>query len=502
MRKKMPKNAVRVLAIVLAALLVVSALFSAIYMIAAAESEDPGTTQYEITAYMRTSEQALSCEQTTVYTNGTDGKLSQLFFACYPNALRRQALAPFDEADWDAAYPNGYAPGGIQFSSVRVNGAETDWGVQGDDETLLRVEVDIEKGQSATVELVYDLLLPVCSGFCGVGAFDWRLTNAFPTVCPYRNGGLVMNPALSVGGFAFAEAADWSLSLTAPKGWECAGSGVESSEGTDDGQTTWKFRVQNARDMGVVFGRRYTLYGMESRTGRAITVYCNDSAAAKRALDIADEALAIFEGWFGAYPYPDIDIVMSQYCMDSLSSPGLILLNRDLFGLAGREELEYRIAFMLAKQFFGEMVVSDPCDEAWLSDGLTAFCALLYYRERYGEERFLRELNARVKPSLQLTLPGGVAPDSPASYFNSRYEYDLAVCGRGAAVLYELCDAMGADAFLDALRRYAQNNAFRQGTIEAFASALGGDGDSWGRFLVDALSSIGEYADQVLDWYE
>lgn len=492
----------RIVAFILAGLMIFSALFSALmsmgvfHVHAHAETVD---TQYSISAQMLPDEQILRCEQTIVYTNGTDEKLSQLFFSCYLNALRRQETLPFDGNDIAEAYPQGFAPGGVQFYAVMVDGEAASWGVQGEDETFLRVAVDLEPGQSVEIFLQYDLLLPVCSGFAGAGAFDWRLTNAFPAVCPYENGAFRTNGVLAAGRFAFADAADWQLQLTAPEGYILASGGVGSMEKTENGLVKWTRSIENARDMAIAIGRRYTVYASEN-DGR-IAVYANDSAAAKAALETAEKAMALYENRFGPYPWDSLDIVMSQFAQGLRSAPGLVLLNKEQFALAERDELEYSVAFALAQQFFGEAVGVDPYDEPWLTEGVAGLCAMLYYRETYGEERLLEEMRARVEPALNVTIPGGVRADSSAAYFNSRAEYETVLRGRGTAALYELMLAMGREEMPAALRIYYGQNCFGEGTIESFVGACNAAaGGEWGRFLTEMLASIGTDARQT-EWY-
>lgn len=490
----------RLVALILAGLMIFSALLSALLSMGHFHAHaDSADTQYSISARMLPEQQAIRCEQTTVYTNDTDGKLSQLFFSCYVNALRRQDTLPFDSNDLAAAYPDGFAPGGIQFASITVDGEAAPWGVLGEDETFLRVAVDVGPGESTEIVMQYDILLPVCSGFTGAGSFDWRLTNAFPAVCPLVNGAFQTNGVLAAGRFAYAEPADWRLELTAPEGWVVASGGACSAEETGDGLVKWTCGIDKARDLPVVIGRRYTVYASENDS--RISVYANDAAAAKAAMETGERALALYEDWFGPYPWPEFDIVMSQFAQGLRSAPGVLLLNKDYFALAERDEMEYMTALGLAQQFFGEAVGVDPYDEPWLCEGVSSLCALLYYRENYGEERFLQEMRARVQPSLQLTIPGGVAADSSAAYFNTRTEYELMLRGRGAAALYELMLAMGEAEFFGALRQYYAENLFGTGAIEAFIAACDeASGGDWGRFLVDMLATIGSDGYQT-EWY-
>ena len=289
-----------------------------------------------------------------------------------------------------------------------------------------------------------------------------------------------------MGEYALCEAADWSLELVAPKEWIVAASGGAGSRETEGGRLAWTARISGARGMAVALGRRYTV-----RRRGGIAVYTNDASASRFTLETALRVRALYGEWFGEYPWPELDIVMSQYCRGWKSDAGLILLEKDLFALKNRAELEFAIAQALARQYFGQIAANDPVNEPWLSEATSFFAALLYMRGRYGEERFLRELRERVRPSLNVTIPG-VAPGSAAAYFDSRREFELVVRTRGAAALYELWDAMGEEAFLDAMRAYIEANRFGLAGTREFVAALDSTGGSWGALLADLLATIGD----------
>ncbi len=478
----------RVVALVLAGLIIFGVVASAIMSLAYAEGE---RTQYTISATMLKENQAIRCEQTTVCGNPTDGRLSQLFFSVYPNVLRRETTLPADEADLAAAFPNGYAPGGIQFVKIWVNGQEASWGIVGQDEAFLRVDVDLAPGETAEIVMQYDILLADCALFTGAGQFDWRLVNAFPTLCAMENGVPVRNGALSAGTFAWAEAADWKLTMLAPQGYTVIAGGTGTAHKASDGWVQWTREIKGARDMAVVISRRATAYANE--TDGRVAVFANDAAAGKFALETAQRALRMFEDWFGAYPWPDVDIVMSDIVPDFVSAPGVILLRKDLFAHGNRAELEYALVSALVQQYFGEYAGVNPYDEPWLRESMGGLCALLYYGEAYGPDRQEEEYARRIQPALEVTVPGGVAADSSAAYFNSRSEYEIMLRGRGVAAVYELYIAMGQEDFLAAMRMYLAECGFGKGTIGRFVDACdGASGGSWGRFLTDMLANIGE----------
>jgi hypothetical protein len=73
----------------------------------------------------------------------------------------------------------------------------------------------------------------------------------------------------------------------------------------------------------------------------------------------------------------------SQY--RSCSYPGLIATEFDIISPIKSQKLEYRIASLLTEQYFGNIVVSNEFQNAWLSKGVSAFVAEKLVREHYGD---------------------------------------------------------------------------------------------------------------------
>ena len=145
MSKKM-KTVVRVLALIMAFLLVLGVVISVLY---GGNAEPMPRSEYELDIYIREESHAAEISQTVRYANSTGARLRYVMFSVYANAYRRLLTLPFEDGKLDSAFPNGYAPGGADFTSVTINGAPADWGVSGTGEQSMRVACDIAPGGAA-----------------------------------------------------------------------------------------------------------------------------------------------------------------------------------------------------------------------------------------------------------------------------------------------------------------------------------------------------------------
>ena len=257
---KKQKRLVRMIAIVLAALLVFSAVISAVISIAYAE-EAPAN-QCELTMEYLNEEQALRMSQRLVYSNASGRKLDRVVFYAPANMFRRQSALFYEGDNLNKAFPNGYLPGGIDLTSVRVNGSKADWGYQGKDETFLRVACNLESGESCEFVFDYYLLLTANGAFMGVSEGECRLSDFyFAPAATDTEGEFILNMATSYTRYIDTPAADYTATITLPDALILTTGGAEShTEGTNKTRT-WTVQANDVHDFAMIISQ-----GLNERT--------------------------------------------------------------------------------------------------------------------------------------------------------------------------------------------------------------------------------------------
>ena len=503
-RKEKQSLAVRVLAIVLAALLIGMIVAEVLPVFGLAEAEPPRSS-YALNMAVDLDNQAIAINQRLDYVNATGRAQDSVWLSVWANTMRRAAAMPIEQDEWNNAFPGGYAPGGVDFISVRVNGQAADWGMSGSSEQFMRVACETEPGERALIELSYHLLLSENNWFLGHGDLGWRLANFYPVAAVYDEvaGDFVLNSWTLAADPLMSEPADYEAALSLPEGWIVASTGEATAAAPDEnGLVAWTARAENARDFSLAFSRKMNERRGETAGGLAVRAWANTGSGAQAMLDAALPALEAYEAWFGPLGMTELELIETD-CLRALSKPGLIQMPAALCGLSKRGDLEAAVARLCAAQWFGGEVGCDPEKEPWLTDALSSYAALLYFEEKEGYGGYLKRLNRQVLEALQITIPGGLTVDSAASRFTSREEYELVVADRGAAVLHETRDLMGREAFLAALGRYVEANRGKNGTISSFVSALNeAAGRRLDEYFVSQLHSISDYVNQRLEWFE
>ncbi len=533
-KKDNQRMLVRVLAIVLAVLLLVGTVFTTVMSMSSGSSDDyeghdhaaitsqsasaavsgnagsaqagsaeggaQAASRYRLALEVLPDEQAVHVSQTLDYTNQTGVDLDRMMFNLYANSLRRQETVPVEETDWIDAFPAGYAAGGVDFVHVRVNGEEAGWAVQGDGELFLRVDCDLMAGESVRFEFEYYLLLPLYNGAMGVGDLTWRLVNFYPVAARYDveaqdfdlNAYTAMNEPLS------ADPADYTVTLTLPETWALAAPGTIEAQQTGE-SVAYTVEAEDIREMALVFSRKMTRRSMVLESGTQLHVLANTPSAAQAMLETAQGALEFFSGWLGEYPYETLTIIESDYLYEGLSHPGLIQVSHALTGADRTDE----VVLQVARQYLGGVVGVNRNEEPFLSDALPNYVALMYWEAQGGEAEYLKRLNAQVLAALNVTIPGGVSVESQSDRFTSRMEYEMVIIDRGVAVLHEMRRGLGNEALMDGIALYVQDNWLDHAGFDEFAAALSAvSGRECADYLRTLMKDIEDYVGLGLEWYE
>ena len=482
---KRKKQLARILALLLAVLLVLGTIASIVF----GHAHGEGTAvQDEIALELEffEEEQALQIRQRLRYTNRTGKHLDRVEFSVYANMFRRVTALMYEADVWQDVFPAGNAPGGVEFSRILADGRSADWGMMGEEELFLRVACDLADGQTCEFTFEYTLLLTQNAASLGVGAMGWRLRGFYIQPLKYEYGEFVAPAPLQHANYVYADRADYALTVILPERYLLAGPGEITSVDNGDGTRTWTLAADNIRELCLSVGMRWREYSAETASGTRLRLLAN-AREAQKTLDTALQALEAYENWFGPLD-GDVTIAQSDYALGTLSLPGILWANEaalsDAMALRGA----------LARQFFGYGAYPMPTEDAWLADSVSAYAACLALKEAEGESAFLEYLNGEILPEAQYTLPGGVEVTSSAAILTGA-EYESLILGRGALVLHETCAAMGEETFLAALRLFYQRGLAMDVVgeydfVDALDDASGGD---WEAFLTDWLFNVADY---------
>ncbi len=494
---------VRIIAIILAGLMLLGIVLTSTAGYAQ-EAEAEACDRYELQMDVLLDEQVVRVTQNVYYTNSTGGTLNGMMFSVYANILRRQSASPIESDRIDDAFPEGYAPGGVDFMSIRVNGEKAQWGIRGAQELFLRVECELQPQERALFTFEYYLLLPSSSLALGAGDLTWRLVNFYPIAAVWDEYAqeFVLNGYTAMGEPVYSENADYHVTLSLPETYALAAPG-EVSAVNENGIVRYEIEARNVRSLAILFSRKMILRTAQTDSGTELCVWANTARTADIMVREALDMMNYLEKSLGEYPWQRLSLMETEYVYEGISSPGVIQISRELTGLQEKDELTHAIRRMCARQYFSCIVGSDPNDSPWLSDLLSDYMTLMYTFDAQGEDAYLRAFNAQILPALQITIPGGMTVDSNAERFNSRMEYDLIVVDRGAVVLHDMRQSMRHEVFMSALREYVRRMSMKNADAEDFLSAMNDvSGRRWDEYLYGQMHNMDDYVSESIEWYE
>ncbi len=200
-------------------------------------------------------------------------------------------------------------------------------------------------------------------------------------------------------------------------------------------------------------------------------------------LEVTKRSFDYFHSIFGIrYPFDDYDqVFVPEFNAGAMENPGCVVL-RDSYlfrGAVGRDELLTRantISHEMAHMWFGDLVSPQWWDDLWLNESFAEYMAhrclveATEYTEAWVDSTMSRKswgYGAERAPSTH-PVAGSPAPDAKSALAN----FDGISYAKGAAVIRQLIEFIGDEAFLAGIRQYLGDHSFGNGTLADFLGAM------------------------------
>ncbi|MGH9880684.1 MAG: M1 family metallopeptidase [Pyrinomonadaceae bacterium] len=479
-------------------------------------------TQYQINLQLQFEDRSYTGSERVRWINRADRPISVLYFHLYSNVRSDPQASP---ASGSQPSPAPDEPR-LEITRVRMAGTDTSLPFAQDDQgTTLRVNLReaVSSGGTTEIEIGFKGTVPeIDSEETGLTTHVVKQVSAAlrgekemrrARDVNFRSRGVMLlgtfHPVLavhdgdewrrkiepSVGDMIFNEVADYEVTVETDPGLAVFASGTERAR-----QTTRKesvtFGGTNLRDFAIVAGRNLRSEQAQVGNTKVRSVFIAEhERIGKRTLRIAADAARIFTTRFGPLPFETINIVeaplvaglgstefaafnviASAFYLDFESPsmrnlPEIIREQRP----AVEQSLEWTVAHLVAHQWWGAVVGNDPTREAVLDEALSCWSALLYYRERHGEEQAASVLRDELLGVYRLYRTfGGEDMDAnrPSREYRNSFQYEAIVSTKGALMFVELQRLLGEEKFFAALQSYYKANSFEIAQLDDLRGAL------------------------------
>ncbi|MFN7132411.1 MAG: M1 family aminopeptidase, partial [Myxococcales bacterium] len=276
------------------------------------------------------------------------------------------------------------------------------------------------------------------------------------------------------------------VSITAPRGWSVAGTGVPVGEiPAADGAVRSVRAAAATRGFALVLVENAAPRSL-SADGRTLTAIVEPDAAAA-ALESSRRALRFLDGLFGRYPWARYELVTLPVGLECQPWPGFALCgDGDARGLPvlGFHGLarspgntgaarDFALAHAASHQWLGGMVATDNVHAPALDEPLATFAAVRFAMQHpvshcVEEETFFK------LPFTVWTETGhaDARADRPMSEYGSALEHVAILQGKGGLLVDALRKLMGDKPFRRALKSYVAARRFRPEQREGLVESL------------------------------
>lgn len=429
-------------------------------------------TRYQIELEVDAEHQRFNGNAVLQVTNTEDTPLDALYFRLLPNGHK------------------SYGNGSLVVSQALVDGQEAQLSLSHED-TVLQVQLPdtLEVGASLQVSVEFTGVIPLDYGSeenRGYVIFNQTegvisLAGWYPMLAVYDAGGWHQEPISTIGDSGYSDMAFYEVDVTAPAEMRVAATGVEVATVPGNPTTSHRFVSGPARDFFLTMSADFQIASRQV-DGVRLNAYTlpGQEQAGQAVLQVAADALEIFNQKFGAYPLSELDVVATplQYAL-GVEFPGIVLVASDEYADPESQALIGTIAHEVAHQWWYNLIGNDVFAEPWLDESLATYSMGLFYEGWEGVEAYqgyVQYLQTRYAVLVSDGLDDVVT--QPLAYFEELKAprvYGSVAYSKGALFYHLLRQEIGDEAFFSALQSYYRAHRYQiattQDLLEAFNQA-------------------------------
>ncbi|MCB9136224.1 MAG: M1 family metallopeptidase [Anaerolineales bacterium] len=420
----------------------------------------PNTTQYTLDATLDYTGKTLTIAETIRYFNDTGQNLNELLLVVEPN----------------------WTEGVFQLDELTIEDTPVkNWTLSGN---LLRLPLAafLAANTELTLSLTYRLTLPAQAGMLAYDQRGINLGNWYPFIPPYESGtGWLAYQKSWVGEHFSHPLAAYAITLTvlhAPDNLVIAASApVEQDANPEPNTTRYHFYLPLARSFALALSPDFTVFQTTVGNVQILSyAYPETLAAGERAMQVTADALALYNDLFGPYPHKTMAVVQVSF-PDGMEFDGLYFLSEQYYWgyppnpdrlTAAQNYLTIIAAHETSHQWWYALTGNDQAIEPWLDETFATYTERLFYEHYYPEL-----VDWWWAFRVDYYSPRDCCVNDTVYQYGDSRAYINAVYLRGAYFMQELRDTMGDEAFLAALKTYAQRYRYGFVTAKDFWDVIG-----------------------------
>lgn len=423
---------------------------------------------------------SLDCKQSVSYINNSNDNLKEIKFHVYANNFSSSAVnKPVSSLYTSSAYPNGESFGEFSLNSLTAgSNTSTQFKLDGTDKDILIVylEDSLNPKERITISMDYSLELPNINHRYGYGNNTINLGNFYPIACVYENGVWREDHYTTNGDPFYSDMANYNANITYNKNFMLASSGVQLNSTEQDNTKTTSITAKAVRDFAFVLSDKFKMLEQVVDSTKILYYYYGDTNP-EQSLKTSVDALNTFNQMIGAYEYPTLSVVESNFVYGGMEYPTLVMISDNL---DEHEDYEYTIVHEIGHQWFYGMVGNNEFDNGWMDEGLTEYITACFYEKNKDYNKDIKDIINNAEKSYMLfvevygTVLGEVdtSMNRPLNKYNTDPEYTYTTYVKGMLMFHNLRSVVGEQKFFKSLQNYFENFKGKNATPENMISCF------------------------------
>jgi hypothetical protein len=380
-----------------------------------------------------------------------------------------------------------------------------------DDRTVAQIKLQrpIPPGGTATFRITFHDKLPIVQQRTGYRRDFFMVAQWFPKVGVWWKGAWNCHQFHAMTEF-FADFGTYDVKLTVPRDFVLGSSGDQVASVVHGDTKTVTYHAEDIHDFAWTADPNFRLIEdtWTGSTGRPVRIHLllqpGHLSQARTHLDALKGTLALFDHWYGPYPYDRITVVDPAHGAEGaggMEYPTLITAGTSWLMPRGIRAVEGVVEHEFGHQYWYGMVATNEFEEAWLDEGINTYVESKVLTALYGSNSVADFHGLTAGPEgLRRLAYINIADDDPLSRFSFRAMTSRASGGtsysKTSLMLSTLEGLIGDETLRRALRTWFERYRFQHPTGYDFVRTVeevSGRDLKW--FFDQAV-----YGTQVLDY--
>ena len=458
------------------------------------DSKTPTANKYIISASYNPDTKTLDAEMSLEYINNDNTPLDSIVLLLHPNAFADLQSAPFQSEDINTAYPDGFSPGSIEVSDIKINQKLVDFSLSENKQQLhITPERPLGAHDKCTISLKFEVSVPHADGRFGWNNNTVNLGNFYPIAAVTSGGKPIFTDYSSIGDPFYSEVSDYQVTVTLPSQYTLI-TGCPTEMSLSDATATWTANAENMRDFAMVIAKNIKCI-TDASSGTVVNCYYTDSdQQAMNAVKAATDSIKLFSNVFGEYPFTEFNLVQTSFFIGGMEYPGMVLIDNSYFKNGNAHPLENVVVHECAHQWWYASAGNDQINNAWIDEGLATYSTMLYYEKYKDSETYKLYYKYYITNGYRfhrenLISKYGKIDQSFTRNLNDYTDneiYNMLCYEKSAMMLQSVRELLGDDLFLTNIKALYQNHINGIITTDSFIGALSRNTDKPVKELINS----------------